>query len=72
MPQGCSGVGVASVKYEVRMACNVFMYGNFVELVDTTVHPVDCACVECMSPPEKPDPRPYDSLHLKQKADPWR
>lgn len=60
------------MKYEVRMACNVFMYGNFIELVDTTVHPNDCQCVECVPPPKKPDPQPYDDLYLKQKADPWK
>jgi hypothetical protein len=54
------------VKYEVRKACNVWLYGNFIELIDTTVHPVDCTCVTCRPKPAKPR-APYDSLHLKQK-----
>lgn len=43
--------------YEVRMACNVFLYGNFVELVPIVVDPVaprppahacdEIDCVEC-------------------------
>ena len=60
------------MKYEIKKACNVFMYGNFVELVDTTIHPEDCVCVECKPREPKPAPQPYDSLYLKQKADPWR
>jgi hypothetical protein len=57
--------------YEVRAACNAFMYGSFVEVVDTTIHPSDCTCVICVPEPEKKRP-PYDSLYLKQKADPWK
>lgn len=60
------------MKYECRKACNVTLYGNFVELVDTTIHPEDCACVECKPCEPKPTPQPYDELYLKQKADPWR
>jgi hypothetical protein len=54
------------VKYEVRLACNVFMYGNFVELVDTTIHPADCMCVNCQ-PRLRKGRAPYDELYLKQK-----
>ena len=62
------------MKYEVRKACNVFMYGNFVELIDiaNTPHPADCPCIDCKPQPGKPSPPPYDELYLKQKADPWR
>lgn len=59
------------MKYEVRKAANVFMYGNFVELVDTTIHPTDCTCVMCVPEPEKVR-QPYDELYLKRKADPWK
>lgn len=58
-------------KYEVRAACNAFMYGSFVDVVDTTIHPSDCTCVICVPEPKKIRP-PYDSLYLKQKADPWK
>jgi len=60
------------VRYECKKACNVTLYGNFVELIDTTIHPTDCTCIACVPPPERPDPKPYDDLYLKQKADPWR
>lgn len=56
----------ASVKYEVRKACNVFLYGNFIELVDARIHPNDCGCVQCKPRPEKVR-APHDSLYLKQK-----
>lgn len=52
--------------YEVRRAANVTLHGHFIELVDTTVHPADCTCVQCV--PEPPKVRqPHDSLYLKQK-----
>lgn len=47
--------------YEVRKACNVFLYGNFVELVDARPDPADCI-------PDPPKPRqPYDELYIKQR-----
>lgn len=59
------------MKYEVRKAANVWLYGNFVELVDTTIHPTDCPCVICV--PREPVIRaPYDELYVKQKKDIWR
>lgn len=57
---------MAVVKYEVRRAFNVTLHGHFVEIIDTTIHPADCACVICKPRPEKIRP-PYDSLYLKQK-----
>jgi hypothetical protein len=60
--------------YEVRKACNVWLWGNFVELVacgPDDPHPADCQCVSCVPRPEKTR-QPYDELYLKQKADPWR
>lgn len=54
------------MKYEVRKACNVWLYGNFIDLVDTRIHPADCDCVQCKPRPEKPR-APYDELYLKQK-----
>lgn len=59
--------GMAVVKYEVRKACNVWLYGNFIDLVDTTIHPQDCVCVICKPRPEKVR-QPYDRLYLKQKS----
>ena len=59
------------MKYEVRKAVNVWLYGNFIELVDTTVHPTDCACVICKPKPEK-QRQPYDELYVKQQTDIWR
>jgi hypothetical protein len=54
------------VRYELRNAQLVFMYGPFVEVVDTTIHPTDCPCVICV--PREPVIRaPYDELYLKQK-----
>ena len=48
-------------RYEVRKACNVFMHGNFVELVDARPDPADCV-------PDPPKPRqPYDELYVKQR-----
>lgn len=66
-----SAMELESWKYEVRAACNAFMYGSFVDVVDTTIHPSDCTCVICVPEPKKIRP-PYDSLYLKQKADPWK
>lgn len=57
--------------YEVRKSCNAFMYGSFVELFDTTIHPSECTCVICVPEPEKKR-QPYDELYVKQKADIWR
>ncbi len=57
---------MAAVRYELRKACNAFLYGRWVEVVDTTVHPADCGCVICL--PREPVVRaPYDELFLKQK-----
>lgn len=52
--------------YEMRTAAAANLFGNFVELVDTTVHPLDCTCVQCVPQPPKVR-QPYDSLYLKQK-----
>lgn len=58
--------------YEVRKAHNVWLYGNFVDLVWTDdPHPTDCQCVDCVPRPEKKR-QPYDELYLKQEADIWR
>jgi hypothetical protein len=80
-PQGTDAVGPTTVpvevdrvvwpKYEVRGALLRWVEGDFVDLVDTTIHPKDCPCVSCKSRPE-PIRQPYDELYLKQKADPWR
>jgi hypothetical protein len=49
------------VKYEVRKACNAFMYGSFVELVEIEpldigplepaiyAHPSMCSCPRCLN-----------------------
>jgi hypothetical protein len=64
-----AGDGVVVVKYEVRKAHNVFLYGNFVELVETASAPCDaqCTCSRCHPLPEEKPRQPYDSLYLKQK-----
>jgi hypothetical protein len=40
------------VIYEVRKEFNKYL-GYFVEIVDTTVHPKDCTCVECKPRPAR-------------------
>ena len=64
---------VATELHELRTEALRFMYGAFVPLVDVanTPHPCDCQCVTCVPRPEVKR-QPYDSLYLKQKADPWR
>jgi hypothetical protein len=54
------------VKIELHRDFNIFMYGPFTEVVDTTIHPADCTCMQCKPRPEKIR-QPYDSLYLKQK-----
>ena len=69
----CEKVEPATELYELRTDALRFMYGAFVPLIDVanTPHPSDCQCVTCVPRPEVKR-QPYDSLYLKQKADPWR
>ena len=51
--------------YEVRKDFNRYL-GNWIELVDTRVHPQDCQCVECKPRPPKVY-RERDELSDKQE-----
>ena len=54
---------------EVFKDFNVFMYGNFVEVVPIESHPEDCSCGLCegiRTRLAKKRP-PHDELYLKQK-----
>jgi hypothetical protein len=68
--QECAKVEPAAVMIqEVFKDFNIFMYGNFVEVVPIEPCPEDCACELCAGirarlARKRP---PYDELYLKQK-----